>query len=96
MNNQNKMEKVQREHPDFCAEVDRMQKEEIKARTIALARHSKEIDDSQEADEELKAVREQLSEMSAPYRDAKKAVKAKLGYLVQLLEDKGGVPNGEA
>jgi hypothetical protein len=83
-------EKVRKEHPDFVAEVVGMNADDLNVR---LARHSKqiaEIEDTKEADEILAVASEALSEIRAPYAEAKKTINQKTRFIIELLKEKGG------
>jgi hypothetical protein len=84
-------EKVQKEFPDFCVDCQGLGVEGLNQKLLTYAKHQEEIEDSLENNEHLKAAREALNELSAPYRDAKKAVRLKMRYIINMIKEKGGV-----
>jgi len=78
-------EKVQKEYPDFCKEVDNLPSEALRGRIVALQQALGESEDHKEANEALQNARAEVNELAGPYRDVKKAVKAKTSYLLTLL-----------
>lgn len=80
--------KIQKEMPEFVKEVDGLSQSDLEGRLVQLAKDTKEVDDAKDADEGLKAAREEAASLAAPYRDAKKAIKAKSSYIVELLKEK--------
>lgn len=83
-------DKVQKEFPDFCVEVQRLDVNGLNSKLLAYAKHSEEIEDSKENDEGLAQAKETVKDMSAPYRDAKKALRLKMRYIMGMIKDQGG------
>ena len=83
-------EKVQAEFPEFSAEVEPLGIDELNDKLASLAKGLQESEESKERDEELERTRLLASELSAPYRDVKKAVGLKTKYVISLLKEKGG------
>ena len=82
--------KVQKDYPDFAAEVQGLDADAIKARIVQLQSALEESEAFREADESLARAKEEVKQLSAPYNEVRKAVRQKTSYLVQLLNDKGG------
>lgn len=82
-------EKVQKEQPEFVAEVESASVEQLDARLAQLAKDIEAVNDAKEADEELEQAREKASQLAAPYSESRKALQAKSRYIVELLKDKG-------
>lgn len=83
-------EKVQKEFPEFAADVDALSVSDLEARLSKLAKDFEAVDDAQKADEELKSTKVMASELAAPYTDAKKATRLKTKYVIASIRDKGG------
>jgi hypothetical protein len=83
-------ETVQKLYPDFVGDVDVLPLGTLKDRLISYAKYAEEIEEAQKGDEELERTRELLSELNAPYRDGKTAVRYKVRYLATLIKEKGG------
>lgn len=81
--------KVQKEYPDFCSEVDKLDAGALKARIVGLQQALEESEAHKEANEALQQAREALKELSGPYRDVKKAVKLKTKYILDLIKERG-------
>lgn len=82
-------EKCEKEYPDFVSEVQALDGAQLKARIVKLQQGLEESEAHKEANEELKSARANCTELSAPYRDVRKAVKLKTSYLIELLNEKG-------
>jgi len=81
--------KIQKQYPDFALEVERLTPEQLRARIVELQKGLQESEEHKEANEELTALQAQVGEMLAPYRDVRKAVKAKTAYILELLKEQG-------
>jgi hypothetical protein len=81
---------VQKQFPEFPEVVDGLSLEDLEKRISTYAKEAENIEDAKEADEGLAAAKDQVAELSAPYKDAKKAIRLKIRYLIQLVKDKGG------
>jgi hypothetical protein len=82
-------EKVEKEYPEFAEEVAALTADQLNNRLATLAKGLEESEDAKESDEELERAKLLASELSAPYRDVKKAVQLKSKYVIGLLRDKG-------
>jgi hypothetical protein len=82
-------EKVQQEYPEFSTEVAGLSVEQLNSRLATLAKNLEESENAKEGDAELSDAKSLASELSAPYRDAKKALGLKSKYVISLLRDKG-------
>lgn len=79
---------MQKENPEFVAEVSGLNVDQLNARLAELAKGIQRVEDEKEADEDLEAAKAQVTELSAPYRDAKKALKNKSKYIIELIKEK--------
>jgi hypothetical protein len=82
-------EKVQQEYPEFVTEVVGLSEDQLNGRLATLAKNLEESENAKEADEELADAQILASELSGPYKDAKKALRLKSKYVISLLRDKG-------
>ena len=83
-------EKVQEEMPEFASEVAGLSVAELNNRLAKLAKDSETNEQAQEDDEDLEKARGEASELAAPYRDAKKAIRLRSRYVIGLIKEKGG------
>lgn len=83
-------ETVQKNYPEFTATVDRLSVSELETRLSTYAKESEKVSDAQEQDEELENAKNLVAELSGPYKDAKKAIRLKMRYIIKLIKDKGG------
>lgn len=83
-------QKIEKELPEFVNEVGGLSVDELNSRLAQLAKDYEAIEAAKEADEALEDARAAASELAAPYRDGKKAVRMKSGYIVALIKEKGG------
>lgn len=84
-------EKLQKENPEFVAEVQGLDVATLNGRLSELAKGAEDVEDAKDADEELEQARAQATELAAPYRDAKKAIRMKMRFIIALIKEKGGV-----
>lgn len=82
------MDKVRKEMPEFVAEVSALDKVDLNGRLAQLAKDLQDVQDEKEADEDLEASQAEARELSAPYRDAKKALSMKSQYIIALAKEK--------
>jgi hypothetical protein len=82
-------ELVQGEYPEFANEVAGLSADQLNNRLATLAKNLEESETAKEDDEALEQAKAEASELAAPYRDAKKALRAKSKYVISLLKEKG-------
>jgi len=82
--------KVQKQFPDFVEMVDSMNVDALEDRLNIYAKELEKVKKAQEADTDLSNAKELVSELGAPYRDAKKAIELKTSYIISLIGEKGG------
>lgn len=83
-------EKVQEDMPEFASEVAGLSVGDLNNRLAKLAKDSEANEQAQEDDEGLEKARAEASELAAPYRDAKKAIRLRSRYIIALINEKGG------
>jgi uncharacterized small protein (DUF1192 family) len=83
-------QKCQKEHPEFCGEVAGLSVEELNSRIAEITKGISEAEDKLKGNEEVESLRNALSEILGPLRDAKKAAKLKTKYIISLIKEKGG------
>lgn len=83
-------EKVQAEFPEFAASVDGAGVAELESKLSTYAKQQEEVEIAMEDDTALEDSKALTSELSGPYRDAKKAIKMKMKYIIALIKDRGG------
>ncbi|CAK0759971.1 conserved hypothetical protein [Azospirillaceae bacterium] len=82
-------EKVEAEFPTFATEVAGLTTDQLNGRIAGLAKELEESETDKEDNEDLENARALAAELTAPYNDVKKAVRAKTRYIVGLLKDRG-------
>lgn len=82
-------ETVEKNYPEFAEELNGATTDQLNSRLATLAKGLEESEQAKEVDDELEKARLLASELSAPYRDVKKAVQLKSKYVIGLLRDKG-------
>lgn len=82
-------EVAQAEFPEFVGEVSGLTADQLNNRLATLAKNLEESETAKEEDEELEEAKLTASELAAPYRDAKKALRVKSKYIIGLLKEKG-------
>jgi len=89
--NEMKLEtKVEKEYPDFAHEVARMDVDGLNQRLLGYTKSSEEVEQAKENDEGLERAKEQVKELSAPYRETKKALRLKMRYIMNRIKEMGG------
>ena len=83
-------QKVQEEMPDFAGEVAGLSVDQLNNRLAEQAKAGEWNEQAKEDDEELEEAQATASELAAPYKDVKKAVRLKSRYLIALIKEKGG------
>lgn len=81
-----KKQKIEKELPEFVAEVAGLSVQDLDARLAQLAKDIQQVKDSRDADEDLQSLRDQVKLASAPYSDAKKVLQQKTSYIIELLK----------
>lgn len=81
---------MQEANPEFVTEVAGLSVEQLDSRLAETTKATEAVQDAKDADEELEQVSTHKSELEAPYRDAKKALRLKSRYLIALIKEKGG------
>jgi len=71
-------------------DTGRLQTEVLKCET-----NIRQVEQEKEADEKLSGAKSLVKDLSAPYRDAVAAQRAKIKYLLHVLEERGQLPEGE-
>lgn len=82
-------EVVQTEFPEFFSEVAGLSTDQLNNRLATLAKNLEESETAKEEDEELEEAKATATELGAPYRDAKKALRVKSKFIIGLLKEKG-------
>ena len=83
-------EKIKKANPEFAEEVAALSIEELDRRLAQLAKDLEATEDAKDADSELAQAQETVTQLAAPYRDAKKALRLKSRYVIGLIKEKGG------
>jgi len=83
-------EQVQENYPEFATEVEGLSADQLNNKLATLAKYAEETETAKEDDEALEQAKAEAAELAAPYRDAKKAIRAKSKYVIALLKEKGG------
>lgn len=82
-------ETVRKEMPEFAEEMQSLSVEELNARISVYAKDVEAVQDAVEADHELEKARENVNQLSAPYREAKKALRLKIRYIISMTKEQG-------
>jgi hypothetical protein len=80
---------IEEEYPEFVSEVAALTTDQLNNRLATLAKNLEESETAKEDDEELEEAKATASELGAPYRDMKKAVRAKSKYIIKTLKERG-------
>lgn len=80
---------VQEEFPEFASEVAVLDETNLNNRLAGLAKALEQSETAKEDDEALEDAKELATELGAPYKDAKKAIRVKSKYIIALLKERG-------
>lgn len=83
-------EVVEKAYPDFVPTVAGLSIDELEKRLVGYAKHAEDVEDAKENDKGLEEAKAQVAEFGAPYRDAKKEIRLKSRYIMNLIKEKGG------
>ena len=81
-----KQELVSEEFKNVVASSDT---NELKEKVCTLSKHQMDTLKAKKEDQALVDAQELAKELSAPYRDALKTLRAQLGYVLKTLEERG-------
>ncbi len=84
-------DKIRKDNPEFVSEVERLDAPALEKRLSDLAKGAEDVEDAKEADESLEQAKAQATELGAPYRDAKKSIRLKMRYIINILKERGSV-----
>lgn len=83
-------QKIHKDYPEFAAVIDSMGVDELEERLSAYAKEREKTDEHLKENEDIKAKKAELSELTGPYNDTLKALKLKIKYIIASIKDKGG------
>lgn len=81
---------AQKKIPEFVDVVDGLGLDDLEKRLNTLAKQAEEVEKAKENDVGLEDAKAAVKELSAPYGDAKKEIRLKTRYIIQLIGEKGG------
>lgn len=84
-----KLEKSIQEHDEsFCGEVRGMTEVQLKDALARLSMQNESVVKAKEDDSELNELKDQVKELTAPYRESMKKLKSKIKFVVGIMEEK--------
>ena len=91
---QNVMAVVQKEYPEFANVVDNLDVLELDKKIAVYAKELEKVQDdfnkNEEIQKELEGLKERENYLKEPLKEAQKAIKLKIKYLILLVKDRGG------
>lgn len=81
---------IKAEMPEFADAVATLSEPEINHRLAELAKNAMEVSKAKEDDTDLLLAKLAVTDLSAPHREAKRAVSLRSEYLVTLLKERKG------
>lgn len=85
-------DKVNEIDPHFANEIFAMKEEDLMTKLANMAKEQTTIENARDADEDIKALREQLKVAGETYREPLNALKLKRKLIYKVLEDRGRAP----
>jgi hypothetical protein len=91
-----KIEKIIKKLPTgFVDEVGAMKKQQLRDMIIQCETNIRAVELERDSDEKLNGAKELVKDYSGPYRDAMAAQRAKIAYVLHVLEERGELPASE-
>jgi len=81
--------KLQDKQPTFLEEIAGLSAQQLEGRLLGLAKGRQDILNQQDADEDLKAAKDAVKELQAPYKENLTLTDLKMRYLAELIKEKG-------
>lgn len=82
--------------PGYAEDTASMDAAQLRAEIVKAETAALEVRRERDADEKLSGAKEIARELAAPYRDAEKAQRAKVEWVLHLLEERGQLGVGGA
>lgn len=79
----------------FVDDASGMEAEQLRAEIIKAETALREVDTAQKADEKLAGAKEIVKDIVSGYNDVKRAQRAKIQYVLHVLEERGELGTGE-
>lgn len=73
----------------FAEEIQSMSKEEIDKKILLCENHIYEVESAKDLDENLKAAKEHVKDLSSSYSETKSNETAKIKYCIYVLTERG-------
>jgi hypothetical protein len=77
----------------FADDVESYSEQQLKDAILQSETNINRVENEREQDERLKGAKETLKDLNSPYRDAISAQRAKIAYLLYMLENQGKLPD---
>lgn len=88
-----KIENVIKKLPSgYVDEANSLSDTQLKAQIIQCEANVRDIKAAQDADVKLQGAKELVKDLSGPYKEAVGAQRAKIDYILHLLEERGTLP----
>jgi hypothetical protein len=81
--------------PGYAEDVAVYSDEDVRGELVQCEANIHQVETEKAADEKLAGAKAIVKDLSAPYRDAISAQRAKIKYLLALLMERGKLPEGE-
>lgn len=78
--------------PGFADDAAGYDEEQLKNAVLQSEANIRRVEQERDADEKLAGAKEILKDLIGPYRDAIGAQRAKIAYLMHMLEERGRLP----
>lgn len=90
------IEKILKKLPaGFADEIASYNKQRLKDAVLQSETNIRAVEQEREQDEKLKGAKEIVKDLNGPYREAIGAQRAKIAYLLHVLEERGELPGAE-
>jgi hypothetical protein len=81
---------IRKTFPGYAEEIMGRNVDKLNAELAKLSKDNETNEEAKEDDEDYEKARAKASELGAPYRDAKKAIRLRTRFVISTIKDKGG------
>ena len=81
--------------PGYAEDIAGYDKSRLQAEVLQSETNIRQVETEKENDEKLNGAKSLVKDLAGPYRDAVSAQRAKIKYVLHLLDERGQLPEGE-
>ncbi len=81
--------------PGYAEDIAGYDKARLQAEVLQSEANIRQVENEKEQDEKLNGAKSLVKDLAGPYRDAVSAQRAKIKYVLHILDERGQLPEGE-